>query len=517
MRRVLINDKILNPFTIFFILLFWIITFFIFYQQEIKPYIISSDKVGYKRIIPEDLLIEDDWKSIYFNEVKIGFSHTYLRVTSKNGQGSYVIENVTMINVPFGLANTKLSFHSVARLSSTRRLKNFRLSLNMGEYSTKVWGEVIGGRKLKITQKSSGSKRVYNLEVPENLVLSTFFEPTIRFGDISLNRKFSFTVFNPIFMKKEEVKVHVKELRETPEGKFFILDLNFQNFDYTLWVNQEGQIVKEISPIGIKIVKVTQTEAVKDLDKVYKKTSIRDNFSIPVEIDYSDFRQLKMLKVKLKNVNPDIFNLPIANQSILDSNGNSITLKIQKMNLAPIRRESALMKQKFSKQMDELNQYLEPTSYIQTNDSDIINLSKKIILQSQPANNFAKIKSILKWIHSNIKQLPTFSIPSAVQVLRTKVGDCNEITYLFAALARASHIPTKIITGLVYLNHRFRYHMWAEVFINKQWISVDPTLHQFPADVTHIGLIQGGYEQQLNLVKIISKMDIEIVGYKKDD
>jgi transglutaminase-like putative cysteine protease len=45
---------------------------------------------------------------------------------------------------------------------------------------------------------------------------------------------------------------------------------------------------------------------------------------------------------------------------------------------------------------------------------------------------------------------PTVSLPSAREVLRTKVGDCNEHTALYVAMARAAGLPARIAVGLAY-------------------------------------------------------------------
>ena len=49
------------------------------------------------------------------------------------------------------------------------------------------------------------------------------------------------------------------------------------------------------------------------------------------------------------------------------------------------------------------------------------------------------------------------------------------------ALARSAGLPARTVSGLIYLNDRFYYHAWAEVYL-ADWIAVDPTFDQFPAD-----------------------------------
>ena len=92
-------------------------------------------------------------------------------------------------------------------------------------------------------------------------------------------------------------------------------------------------------------------------------------------------------------------------------------------------------------------------------------------------------------------------------------GDCNEHTVLFTALSRSAGIPTKMIAGLVYLDGTFYYHAWPRVYVGK-WIDMDPTLGQEIADATHIGLLEGGLKEQIELVKIIGDLKIEVIEYR---
>jgi transglutaminase-like putative cysteine protease len=100
-------------------------------------------------------------------------------------------------------------------------------------------------------------------------------------------------------------------------------------------------------------------------------------------------------------------------------------------------------------------------------------------------------------------------------VLRTKVGDCNEHTALYVAMARAAGIPARIAVGLVFVHGAFYYHAWPEVYVDRTtssglWLPVDPTLNQFPADATHIRLTRGGLEKQAAILPLIGHLSIDV-------
>jgi hypothetical protein len=81
---------------------------------------------------------------------------------------------------------------------------------------------------------------------------------------------------------------------------------------------------------------------------------------------------------------------------------------------------------------------------------------------------------------------------SAVESFKSRHGNCQTHARLYTALARAAGVSTRFVSGLVYVEGKgFLYHSWAESFVGDRWIAVDPTYNQFPADPTHLKLLEG--------------------------
>jgi transglutaminase-like putative cysteine protease len=126
-------------------------------------------------------------------------------------------------------------------------------------------------------------------------------------------------------------------------------------------------------------------------------------------------------------------------------------------------------------------------------------------------------------VHSILQKKPTVSLPSALEVLKTRVGDCNEHTALYVAMARSLGIPARIAVGLVYMSGSmggaFYYHAWAEVWIAEGddrglWLPVDPTLNQFPADATHVRLVRGGLDRQAAILSLFGQAELSILDVR---
>lgn len=117
---------------------------------------------------------------------------------------------------------------------------------------------------------------------------------------------------------------------------------------------------------------------------------------------------------------------------------------------------------------------------------------------------------LVRWLHDSLQKVPTLSVPDAVEVLMSRRGDCNEHTQLFTALARTLGIPTRIAAGLAYVNGTFYYHAWPEVYLG-DWVAVDPTFGQFPADAAHVRLVTGGLARQTELLGLVGTLHIDVL------
>jgi transglutaminase-like putative cysteine protease len=151
---------------------------------------------------------------------------------------------------------------------------------------------------------------------------------------------------------------------------------------------------------------------------------------------------------------------------------------------------------------------LSSTPFIQSDHPDIQRQARDIIAGIE--DPLEQVKKISAWVYQELRKQPVVSIPSALDVLRERVGDCNEHSVLFTALVRAIGIPARLQAGIVYQEGKFFYHAWAQVYLGS-WISVDPTLNQIPADATHIRLVEGDLDKQLDLVKVVGRLKVEVL------
>jgi transglutaminase-like putative cysteine protease len=151
---------------------------------------------------------------------------------------------------------------------------------------------------------------------------------------------------------------------------------------------------------------------------------------------------------------------------------------------------------------------LASTPLIQAADPRIVETAQRIARGSRDPAEVAQRLS--EWVYAELDKDVTLSVPSALQVLEARTGDCNEHTVLYVALARALGMPARTAVGLVHINDSFYYHAWPEVWLG-EWVAVDPTLGQYPADASHLRFLIGGLARQVELIRLIGRLQLEVI------
>ena len=167
----------------------------------------------------------------------------------------------------------------------------------------------------------------------------------------------------------------------------------------------------------------------------------------------------------------------------------------------------------FAVDTPENRKYLEPTDRILSDNSETYYGGKDRILRAEK-DPLKAVEKLTRWVAAHVEESVTDS-QTSLETLRDRKGNCQSHARLYAALARAAGIPTRFVSGLVYVAGKgFLYHSWAESYAG-QWMAVDPTFGQIPADATHVKLVEGDSPAEMAaLAGIIGRIRAKIVEEK---
>jgi len=465
-----------------FVTVFWFTMIGILLQKEVLPSLIITNPLGYKIQLTEDHPVRESWMGIYFKDRKIGFSNTVVSQAVDDGVAGYRINEMTLLKFNMLGKKSLVRIKGSSFFSESCILKDFNYKLSSGEHKFDVSGH-LRDDTLDIIIDIGGEERKESFKTKESPLISNSISPILLFKKLDINKEINFEIFDPITFSTNKVKI--KNIgKENMEFNKKIYEVNVFETDLSgiktkTWMTEDGDVLKEESSLGFKMYKETAKDALKMEDSLsFAAQDLVVEFSVPVDLELLNARDVSYLKV--------------------DKNGSITEIYKDK---EPFE-DSVL-----SIPIEEIPE----ENFIHSSDERIVKLAREII--GSEKNSWKASKKILHWVYRNLKKVPTLSIPSSLDILRTMQGDCNEHTVLFTSLARSIGLPTKMVTGLLYLDNAFYYHAWPKVYVG-EWINMDPTLGQDIADATHIPLLEGGLKEQLELIKIIPELEIKVLEYK---
>jgi transglutaminase-like putative cysteine protease len=463
------------------------------------------------------------WRGVYYRGEKIGF--TVSQITRIDG--GYELQEDGRLQMLLLGQDTAARLRTTARVDANFALQRFEFSLDPGTGPIVVKGAVerqsapSGRYAMRIDITSAGVTRTETRELAEPPVMTLNLWRVLASQRLVPGTRRTWTVLDPATLQHAEVSILVGDrtvvrVNDTIVPAFRV-DMEFRGLQTRSWVTDTGDVVREESPLGLMTVKETPERAQGLAVPARIQTDLlRAAAIVPVTSEPIDEpRDVRRLTLRLENVDLPSGDLDGVGQRL---SGNVIELTDPRLlQPGPIDRDAA--------------QYVAPEPFIESDDPVIRAEAEQAVRGA--ATDRDRAERLTRHVSSLLDKKPTVSLPSAREVLRTKVGDCNEHTVLLVAMARSIGMPSRIAVGLVFMHGAFYYHAWPEVYITEGagrglsraesrglsraesrglWLPVDPTLNQFPADATHLRLARGGLDRQAVILPLIGRLKVTVIG-----
>jgi len=218
------------------------------------------------------------------------------------------------------------------------------------------------------------------------------------------------------------------------------------------------------------------------------------------EISASDRKRATSLS---KIASKDNLIIPLDQRIINPTGLSSLRLRIQpsdERDAEIVKNISATLSgfKGSSNSSDEENSYLGETIRYPINHPRISDLKTS----PHEISSIEDISRLVSYTNSLLRYRENRAVGSVLKSLELGYGECTDFTDLFTTLARSHSIPARPVYGIAYKNDRqpgFMFHSWNQIYLEGQWISVDATWNQSPADATHISLSDDQYSTLLVL------------------
>ena len=445
--------------------------------------------------------VGEQWFSITLNDERTGFAH---QTISKRPEGYE-------ISADSGVKMTVLGFSREAAIreqylvTPDLALLSFRVEQTLDGSRMTLSGKTVPDG-ISLTVENTGKKKSTLLRARGQVYPAAALNLYPLMKGFSPGKKYRLKYLDTEAQKIKEAVVTAVGIENLP-GFGETLRMNndlFPMVDNDIWVDRQGRTLRESVRDGLV---VTQAEDEASYARFLSQTALakRDlvlDFSlIRAEPPVRDPKALTGLTVAFTGWPTDLPFPETATQKVVNRDGATLTVSLGR----PVSPEGGTLPD------EERNRYLAGTERIIPDHPDIRVLQEHVIGGGKEP--VKEVELLARWVATNVEGTVTDS-QSPIETLASRKGNCQSHARLYTSLARAAGIPTRFVSGLVWMAGKgFLYHSWAESFVTGSWLPVDPTFGQVPADLTHIRMFDGDAPDDVApLARVIGRLKARIIS-----
>ncbi len=447
---------------------------------------------------------QEDWMGTYFQGRKIGFTQVQTRWTPE----AIEVDSKVFFQIRSESTDQSTTINQTTRLSSDFKLLGFSLLQEINGHRKQVVGRMKGNR-LTYRVTSRGFDKEQSIDLPPKVLPSSTFLLNLLVNRLEVGQKGTLPLFLEPFLMLVNLDYEVlRQEKLVYEGKpveTYVIKQRFSGIETILWVDGDGTVVKETNNQGFKSFKEPANIAQK-LDKPLSVSNLITMSLVKPSKPINRSDRLREITFHLEPIRssdliPQDHRQKVLKTEALPNDFYRVTLQVK------TEPERITGFSNWSTKSLLYAKYLEESTEVQSHHPMIVSLASE--LAGETENDWEVAQDINRWVYLNLGKELVDTV-TALDALHERRGECQSHTYLFAALARAVGIPTRIVNGLVYSKEYagFLYHAWPEVYVG-EWRALDPTFGQSEVDATHIKLTEGAKEGPFGLMEFVGKLAID--------
>ncbi|MBN2308447.1 MAG: transglutaminase domain-containing protein [Candidatus Hydrogenedentes bacterium] len=486
------------------IVLFWLIMMALLIRHEfLVPYLNPGTFGGaaYSDVPTET------WMGVYLpGDQPVGYVQVATRPEPHGDEpGTRLHLNANIRMQLFG-EETRVAMDGSAWTSADRGMSEFNFGMRSGGHALRVTGAVEAGM-LKALVHTGGETIPIEWPVKDELILWSGWGMTeLNMPALKPGKEYFVESFDPTTLSLGRARLECvgQERIELNGGQVDtkVVSIEVAGVVSKAWVADSGEVVRAETPFGFTLQRAAPEVALRNLSGE-ASGALLQLAAVPVS-GPTPFRGARRMVVRLGrragDAAPDSPQPPSDDVQHSDGDGQYTII----VPAEPAGAEAQAL------DAEAAREHLASGPLVQADHPRIQALAARIAPEG--ADPWARACAIYNWVYTSIDKVPVLSLPSALDVLDTREGDCNEHTVLFTALARAAGIPARIAIGVVWSEDlkSFYYHAWPEVYVG-QWVWMEPTLGQPVADATHIKLLAGDIQRWTELLPYLGQLTVEVI------
>lgn len=442
---------------------------------------------------------KDYWLKMERKGTGFGYEHIQM-IKMENGNFEYRFQSLQKADV----VGENPQDHALSGryiVDAELRPISFEYQINFPVKKATISGQIVGdGFEILIEEngKESSLTRIASLDFYFDAVL-----PDLIFRQRQ-QKEMNLKILNPFTQQVETETCHV--LRVYADSVIArIQNLTMQEY----CIDSQGRI-QRLNLIELNIRKyMTDAEDARDI--TFLKTDDGLSLRVKSENYFPNIFNVEHAKIEVqwKDVPFEEFNFEDNRQKIISSESNDGQFKIE---LEFSRFEPNPTPLTVPITGNQFKQFLGDSEFIQPGAASIQQQLQQI--QGEGKDAYQIVNDILAWISTNIRVDYIAETLTGTEVLEQRRGKCAEFAILFASLARAAGIPTKIVLGEANQGNFWVGHLWNEVWLG-QWLAVDPTAGVFVSGPSHIKFVDSPTVAGTQRIRfqLVDNLSIEVLDF----
>jgi len=437
---------------------------------------------------------DTEYLAVFVGGKKLGYvKHTRTVSGGKVTTSQDMVLTIKRMSIAIELRQSETSVETTAG-----KPLSFSSVQDLGIMAQKIEGTVRDDGTMKVTVTSGQKKTTKTMPYPKGALLPEGLRLLSETKGLKAGTTYTTKAFTGAMLKAMDLAVTVGETQNVDllgrvvrltEVKAVMSGPTGQ-IESTAYVDENLDALKTVVPMmgmQMEMVACTKAVAMSESDTL----DFLDKLVISSPKPLTDVRSAKSIRYRVQPTGKDakLAFLTTPSQTVVrEADGNST------ITVAPVAPAKGVG---FPYKGDDVaaTEALKPTRFLQSDAKEVVHLAKVAVAGTTDAAEAArKIEAyVAKYIDT--KDL-SVGYGTALEVAKSKQGDCSEHAVLAAAMCRAVGIPAQVVTGLAHVktlgdhNDVFAPHAWFRVFLGGKWVDYDAALRAY--DAGHIALAAGG-------------------------
>jgi hypothetical protein len=460
--------------------------------------------------------ISEKWQTIWNQDQRIGYAHSTTQRKTIDGQKVVLTDTlVSMTLSRFGQTLTIRQKLHQEELADGTLLKMSSILENPPNSRTSLSG-IVEGDEIRLRSQVAGNEIVKELTGMQGVRSSAYPERFVEDGNLKLGKPVQIEVFEPQMGMKTTIRIeYMRDIESGPDSG--LREVKFEqslpgaaNIETIVYCRKDWSTQKVVSPLmKMEMREATAKEALEPIGE--QKIDFALDTMLKVKgLKNTDASKSITYRIAVEGASPAEIFTESNYQTIRKLSESEIELTVTSVELPSLTTDK-------HEQATVGEEYLQSSQFLETDAAIIKQLAEQGSETSHPVEVAVGLKKFVQGYVSD-KNFST-AMATAVEVAKSKAGDCTEHAVLLAALLRAKKIPSRVAIGFVYSpqHQAFVGHMWTEAWIAGNWFPLDAALGNVGKNCGYLTISTSALSDQGNAPTVEFLPMLHLLGRTKID